>query len=62
MIKLTSKITCPYCGFSKEEKMPTDSCQCIYICENRKKTLEPKENDCCVYCSYGDVKCPPMQN
>ncbi|MHA2389931.1 MAG: GDCCVxC domain-containing (seleno)protein, partial [Candidatus Hodarchaeales archaeon] len=21
----------------------------------------PKQGDCCVFCSYGDVKCPPMQ-
>jgi hypothetical protein len=23
--------------------------------------LKPKQGDCCVYCSYGTVKCPPMQ-
>ncbi len=23
--------------------------------------LKPTEGDCCVYCSYGDVKCPPIQ-
>ncbi|MDP2837705.1 MAG: GDCCVxC domain-containing (seleno)protein [Candidatus Moranbacteria bacterium] len=60
-MKLISKVTCPHCGFSKEEKMPTDSCQFFYICQNCKKTLQPKEGDCCVYCSYGDVKCPSQQ-
>jgi hypothetical protein len=23
--------------------------------------LRPKPGDCCVFCSYGDMKCPPMQ-
>jgi len=26
-IQLQSVITCPYCGFQKEETMPEDSCQ-----------------------------------
>jgi len=61
-MKLNSKITCPHCGFVKEEIMPTDSCQFFYICKNCKKTLRPLGEDCCVYCSYGDTKCPPLQN
>ena len=24
--------------------------------------LKPKEGDCCVFCSYGSVKCPPIQS
>jgi hypothetical protein len=24
--------------------------------------LRPKTGDCCVFCSYGDMKCPPMQS
>jgi hypothetical protein len=23
--------------------------------------LRPKPGDCCVFCSYGSVKCPPQQ-
>jgi hypothetical protein len=23
--------------------------------------LRPKAGDCCVFCSYGSAKCPPMQ-
>ncbi|HEV8330350.1 MAG TPA: GDCCVxC domain-containing (seleno)protein [Steroidobacteraceae bacterium] len=23
--------------------------------------LRPKRGDCCVFCSYGSVKCPPIQ-
>lgn len=56
-----STITCPHCGISKTEPMPTDSCQFFYECENCHVILKPKPGDCCVYCSYGTVKCPSMQ-
>jgi len=60
-IELQSTITCPACGYSKVETMPTDACQYFYECENCGKLLKPKEGDCCVFCSYGSIKCPPMQ-
>lgn len=59
--QLTSTITCPECGHKKEETMPTDACQFFYECENCKKVLRPLEGDCCVYCSYGNVDCPSIQ-
>ncbi len=58
---LMSVITCPVCGHSKEEEMPTDACQFFYQCENCRNVIKPKEGDCCVFCSYGTEKCPPMQ-
>ncbi|HUS86490.1 MAG TPA: GDCCVxC domain-containing (seleno)protein [Bacteroidales bacterium] len=60
-IKLNSTITCPVCGFEKEEKMPADSCQFFYECNNCKSILKPEKGDCCVYCSYGSVPCPSIQ-
>jgi hypothetical protein len=57
-----SVITCPHCGFAKEETMPTDACQFFYQCTNCKVVLKPKLGDCCVFCSYGSVKCPPRQS
>ncbi len=57
----TSIVTCPECGHQKEEEMPTDACQFFYECENCKAVLKPKEGDCCVYCSFGSIKCPPIQ-
>ena len=56
-----STLTCPNCNHSKIEKMPTDACQYFYECENCKTILKPKKGDCCVYCSYGTVPCPPIQ-
>ena len=38
-----------------------NACQFFYECENCKTVLKPKEGDCCVYCSYGTVSCPPIQ-
>ncbi|WP_083812764.1 GDCCVxC domain-containing (seleno)protein [Arthrobacter sp. FB24] len=25
-------------------------------------TSKPKAGDCCVFCSYGDTRCPPLQS
>lgn len=61
MITLASTVTCPVCGHSKTETMPQDACQYFYDCENCKTVLKPKPGDCCVYCSYGDMPCPPKQ-
>lgn len=58
---LESVITCPGCGFKKEEIMPTDVCQYFYECNNCHQLLKPKEGDCCVYCSYGTMTCPLVQ-
>lgn len=60
-IILKSEITCPNCGHKKEEDMPVNACQYFYECESCKTVLKPKETDCCVYCSYGTVACPPIQ-
>ncbi len=59
---LKSVITCPNCKVSNEEIMPTDACQFFYECKSCGVVLKPKEGDCCVYCSYGSVPCPPVQN
>ncbi len=58
---LLSTITCPDCGFQKEETMPTDACHYFYNCTHCETLLKPKQGDCCVYCSYGTVACPPIQ-
>lgn len=60
-MKYNSAITCPHCGFNKEEQMPIDSCLYFYECANCKAVLRPKEGECCVFCSFGTEKCPSMQ-
>ena len=56
-----STITCPECSHREKETMPTDACMYFYQCADCGTTLRPKPGDCCVFCSYGDVKCPPVQ-
>lgn len=58
---LESTITCPHCGHHELEMMPTDACQYFYECKDCGSLLKPKQGDCCVFCSYGSVKCPPIQ-
>ncbi|MFY9150910.1 MAG: GDCCVxC domain-containing (seleno)protein [Prolixibacteraceae bacterium] len=61
LILLNSKITCPECGFVKVETMPENACCFFYECVNCKKMLKPLPGDCCVFCSFGTVPCPPVQ-
>ncbi|HEY4982239.1 MAG TPA: GDCCVxC domain-containing (seleno)protein [Pseudolabrys sp.] len=56
-----STITCPNCGHKATERMPTDACQFFYVCKSCGERLKPLPGDCCVFCSYGTVPCPPVQ-
>lgn len=58
---LQSMITCPSCGHRTEETMPTNACLFFYDCSRCNVRLKPKPGDCCVFCSYGSVACPPIQ-
>ena len=61
-IKINSDITCPVCGYTKTEEMPTDACQFFYECTHCHTVIKPLEGDCCVFCSYGTENCPSIQN
>jgi hypothetical protein len=56
-----STITCPHCGHQATETMPMDACQFFYDCKGCGTRLKPWVGDCCVFCSYGSVPCPPIQ-
>ncbi|MBT3653611.1 MAG: sulfurtransferase TusA family protein [Euryarchaeota archaeon] len=56
-----SNLTCPVCKTSEKLNMPTDQCIIVHNCINCNEILQPKNGDCCVFCSYGDVPCPPIQ-
>lgn len=56
-----SVLTCPECGAVAREEMPTDACVYFYECRGCQVLLKPNKGDCCVFCSFGTVKCPPMQ-
>jgi hypothetical protein len=58
---LRSTLTCPSCSCASEQPMPTDACLFFWDCPACGGLIRPKRGDCCVFCSYGDVPCPPIQ-
>lgn len=58
---IISKLTCPECGYAEELEMPENACVYFHTCSNCGTRLKPKPGDCCVFCSYGDIPCPPVQ-
>jgi hypothetical protein len=57
----TTTVRCPECGGTAEVDMPTTSCQYFWECPTCETMLTPEPGDCCVFCSYGRVACPPVQ-
>jgi hypothetical protein len=41
--------------------MPANACAAFYDCKGCGRTLKPLPGSCCVFCSYGSVPCPPVQ-
>jgi hypothetical protein len=62
MVVTEATITCPECGFAAVEPMPTNACVYFYACTSCGVQLRPRPGDCCVFCSYGDHRCPPKQS
>ena len=60
-MELFSVLTCPECGHAETLAMPTDACVFFHTCASCEARLNPKRGDCCVFCSYGSVPCPPIQ-
>jgi hypothetical protein len=58
---LASRLRCPACGHEELLDMPTDACLFFHACAACGAMLRPKSGDCCVFCSYGSVPCPPVQ-
>ena len=56
-----STLTCPTCGLQEKLDMPTDSCVWAWTCPSCGNRQTPLEGDCCVFCSYGSVSCPSIQ-
>ena len=58
---LTSDLRCPHCGHRESLVMPTDACLFFHECTACHSIIRPNAGDCCVFCSFGSVVCPPMQ-
>lgn len=60
-VLLSAQLTCPQCSNTVTEKMPENYCLYFWDCPNCSAQITPKKGDCCVFCSYADQACPPMQ-
>ncbi|RDD60807.1 GDCCVxC domain-containing (seleno)protein [Ferruginivarius sediminum] len=61
MSKASARITCPECHAVTAETMPQTYCLWVFDCPACGTRLTPRPGDCCVFCSYGDQRCPPKQ-
>lgn len=61
-MQLESTLRCPHCGHQKPERMPENACVVFYDCDGCGRVLRPTGTDCCVFCSFGTVPCPPVQH
>jgi hypothetical protein len=62
MADLAVTMTCPECRHVEVETMPADRCVFFWECPGCRALVRPKAGDCCVYCSYGDRRCPFVQD
>lgn len=60
-ISQITTLICPMCEHAATEVMPTDQCVQYYQCMECGSLLTPEPGDCCVFCSYATVPCPPAQ-
>src|SRR5512146_288913 len=60
-VVLVSRLTCPVCGHVEVVTMPADACMWLYECKGCKALMRARAGDCCVFCSYGSVPCPSVQ-
>ena len=60
-IEYRSVLSCPECGHRETLTMPDNYCLWYHDCTGCGALLRPKGGDCCVFCSYGTVSCPPIQ-
>lgn len=58
MADADAQIACPDCGHTAREPVPVDRCVIFYDCPACEYLIVPKPGDCCVFCSYGDRRCP----
>ena len=61
MVAVEAVMRCPVCRRETTETMPLDRCVVFWPCPSCQAVIRPKAGHCCVYCSYADQACPPMQ-
>ncbi|GEM_PF-1837144 len=57
---IIGNVTCPKCGHKQPMSIPHGKCQAFYTCKGCGKMIAA-EKTCCVFCDYGDRKCPAAE-
>jgi hypothetical protein len=60
-VEHSSLVTCPVCGDQRVQPIPEFSCLLSYTCPVCSTVLRPAAADCCIFCTYGSVPCPAIQ-
>lgn len=57
---IIGNVTCPKCDHKQPISIPYGKCQAFYKC-NGCGGMIAAEKSCCVFCDYGDRKCPAAE-
>jgi hypothetical protein len=58
---LLSTVKCPACNNTEKLLMPRYATKTFYECGTCRAHYHVKKHECCVFCSLGDITCPPTQ-
>ena len=58
----TATIVCPHCQHPSEETMRVRVVERTIRCSECSETIEAPADKHCVWCAYGDIPCPVVQN
>jgi hypothetical protein len=56
-----NELTCPECGNKQLVEMSEEEDNHVYSCNACFEVIQSNEDECCVYCQYGEVKCTMEQ-
>ncbi len=56
-----NKLSCPQCGSTQSVNMLALEIPRVYQCNNCREVIQANADECCIYCQYGEVKCPSQQ-
>jgi len=58
---LETMLKCPHCSVEQRATMPVSGMKMAQDCRFCNETMIAKQGSCCVFCSYGIIKCPDAQ-
>ena len=52
-----NQLTCPECKHVQTVEMFVSEDRHTFQCDSCDEVIQSNEDECCVYCQYGEVKC-----